>query len=396
MQSIDTIPQDFHIKWSRIQAIMQRNNFDACILTIGVNLYYTTGVMFNGYFYLPQQGEPIFFVKRPDAWEDKRVALIRKPEQITEILEKKGMPLPKRILLEGDELTYNEFVRLQSIFNPEETGNATALVRKVRMVKTPLEIEQTRICAAKHAKTYSEIRSCYKPGMTDLDLQYEIEYRMRKNGSLGLFRAFGSNMDIYMGSLLAGDNAEAPSPFDYALGGNGAHPSLPLGANGTELKEGMAVMIDMAGNYTPYMTDMTRVFSIGKLPDIAYHGHNTALEIQKRIETMAMPGMHCSEMYNIALETAKEAGLEAHFMGTKLQAKFVGHGVGLQINELPVLTPRSKDVLEAGMIFALEPKFVFAGIGAVGIENTFLVTETGVEKLTIFPEEIQDLTSTLE
>ena len=96
----------------------------------------------------------------------------------------------------------------------------------------------------------------------------------------------------------------------------------------------------------------------------------------------------CSDLYNIAANIAKKEGLSANFMGTEQQAKFVGHGIGIQINELPVLTPRSKEELLPNMVFALEPKFVIPGVGAVGIENSFLVTETGVEKLTRFNEEI--------
>jgi Xaa-Pro aminopeptidase len=75
-------------------------------------------------------------------------------------------------------------------------------------------------------------------------------------------------------------------------------------------------------------------------------------------------------------------------MGTRQQAKFVGHGIGLQINEPPVLTPRSEEALQPNMVFALEPKFVIPGVGAVGIENSFLVTETGLEKITLFEEDI--------
>ena len=191
-----------------------------------------------------------------------------------------------------------------------------------------------------------------------------------------------------MGSLLAGDNAQTPSPFDFALGGGGINEACPLGANGTLLKEGMAVMIDMAGNYTPYITDMTRVFSVGRLPEEAYRAHQVALEIQAAIKEEIRPGTPCAELYRIAADRVEKAGLTANFMGTRQQAKFVGHGIGLQINELPVLTPRSKDALQAGMVFALEPKFVLPGIGAVGVENSFLVTDTGGEQLTCAPEEI--------
>ena len=101
--------------------------------------------------------------------------------------------------------------------------------------------------------------------------------------------------------------------------------------------------------------------------------------------------MACSELYDISYRIAEEAGLKDNFMGTTQQAKFVGHGVGLQINELPVLTPRSKQVLEENMVFALEPKFVIPGVGAVGIENSYLVTADGVKKITCSPEEIIDL-----
>ena len=227
--------------------------------------------------------------------------------------------------------------------------------------------------------------------MTDLEFQFEIEHRMRLHGSLGLFRAFGANMDIFMGSILAGENAGTPSPFDFALGGGGMDASCPLGANGTQLKEGMAIMVDMAGNYSPYMTDMTRVFSVGKLSDEAYRAHQVSIRIHQEIAEATRPGVSCADLYQLAARIATEEGLAGNFMGTQQQAKFVGHGVGLQINELPVLTPRSKEYLEENMLFALEPKFVLPGIGAVGIENTYLVTADGCEKLTLSPEKIINL-----
>lgn len=297
-----------------------------------------------------------------------------------ELFRDLNLAMPRKLLLEEDELSYNECIRLQHVFRAEATGNASALIRHIRMIKTPWEIEQMRISARRHEAVYREIPACYRPGMRDVELQIEIEKRMRMHGSLGYFRAFGSNMDIFMGSLLAGENAGEPSPFDFALGGKGIHASGPLGANGTLLREGTTVMADMSGNYTAYQTDMTRVFSIGKLPDRAYRVHRVALEIQARMErTGKTRGVLC-RIVSGCFGKAGQEGLKDCFMGTHLQAKFVGHGVGLEINELPVLTTRSKDILQPGMTFAFEPKFVLAGIGAVGIENTFLVTDSGVEK----------------
>ena len=382
---------ELELKWRRIQQAMRQEEADGCLLTMNMNLYYVSGQVFNGYFYLPAEGRPYWFVKRLTIPETNQVHVIRKPEQIPDFFRDLNLAMPRKLLLEADELSYNEYIRLQHVFRAEATGNASALIRHIRMIKTPWEIEQMRISARKHEAVYREIPACYRPGMRDIELQIEIEKRMRVYGSLGYFRAFGSNMDIFMGSLLAGENAGEPSPFDFALGGTGMHASGPLGANGTLLREGTTVMADMSGNYTAYQTDMTRVFSIGKLPDRAYRVHRVALEIQARMERTAKPGVPCAELYRDALAMAGQEGLEDCFMGTRFQAKFVGHGVGLEINELPVLTTRSKDILQPGMTFAFEPKFVLAGIGAVGIENTFLVTDSGVEKMTLLDENIIEL-----
>ena len=382
---------ELELKWRRMQQAMRQEEADGCLLTMNMNLYYVSGQVFNGYFYLPAEGRPYWFVKRLTVPETNQVHVIRKPEQMPELFRDLNLAMPRKLLLEADELSYNEYIRLQHVFRAEATGNASALIRHIRMIKTPWEIEQMRISARRHEAVYREIPACYRPGMRDVELQIEIEKRMRMHGSVGYFRAFGSNMDIFMGSLLAGENAGEPSPFDFALGGKGIHASGPLGANGTLLREGTTVMADMSGNYTAYQTDMTRVFSIGKLPDRAYRVHRVALEIQARMERTAKPGVSCAELYRDALAMAGQEGLKDCFMGTRFQAKFVGHGVGLEINELPVLTTRSKDILQPGMTFAFEPKFVLAGIGAVGIENTFLVTDSGVEKMTLLDENIIEL-----
>ncbi|MFV0417891.1 MAG: M24 family metallopeptidase [Dysgonomonas sp.] len=387
----EALTKDLEIRHQRLQRVMQGMNIEACLLTTSVNVFYMTGMVYNGYFYLPAEGKPIHFVKRPEGINFENTIYIRKPEQIADELRNLGIDLPKNILLETDVLSFGECTRLLNTFGLSQAANASILLRKIRSVKTDFEVKQIRTCARKHEAVYKLIPSAYRKGMTDIEFQIEIERLMRLHGSMGIFRSYGDNMDIYMGSLLVGENAEAPSPYDYALGGAGATPVLPLGASGQKILEGQAIMVDMAGNYTPWMTDMTRVFSVGKTLDIAYKAHQVSIDIHNYIMDIAKPGTNCAELYNISMEIAKKNNLEAHFMGTKQQAKFVGHGLGLEINEPPVLTPRSKEVLEANIVFALEPKFVLPEIGAVGIENTYLVTEGGIEKLTVLEESIIEL-----
>jgi Xaa-Pro aminopeptidase len=383
--------EDLQIRWTKVQKGLTESDADACLIVTNVNIYYLTGRVFAGFVYFSVDEEPVCFVQRPVDLQGENMIPVRKPEDIPCLLRERNRSLPSVLLLEADQITHNEFLRLEAAFHPKSTGNATPVLRKARMTKTSWEVEQVRISAKQHVETYRQIPSVFRKEMKDVEFQYEIERLMRKNGSLGIFRTFGNNMDVFMGSLLAGKNAETPSPFDFALGGGGLNPCLPIGANGEKIQSGQTVMVDMAGNFTAYLTDMTRVYSSGTLPDRVYQAHQASIQMNDRFMESVKPGISCADVYNWSLAMAEEAGFAAHFMGTVQQAKFVGHGTGLEINEPPVLMSRSKDLLEAGMVIAYEPKFVFPDIGAAGIENTFLITETGAEKLTVLDEEIVDL-----
>ena len=371
---------------------MQAAGADAFLITSNVNLFYTVGQVVMGYLYIPIEGVPMIFVRRPvGALHATSLHNVRKPEQMTEIMAEHGIPLPHRIMLEGDSLTHTEWLRYEAIFHPAKVINGTPAIQRARSIKTETELELIRRSGKLHAAVYAKIPELYCPGMTDLEISIEIEWEMRRAGNLGIFRVFGQNMEIFMGSVLAGDNACEVSPYDFALGGKGLHPSLPVGVNNSVLQRGTSLMVDMGGNFTGYMTDMTRTYSIGKLPEKAYRAHQTALEIQDEIVRMMRPGAVCEDLYNRSLEMAKHNGLDDCFMGSRQQARFVGHGIGVEVNEAPVLSARSRTELEASMVLAVEPKFAIEGVGAVGIENTFAVTATGNEKITMLGEEIVDL-----
>lgn len=375
-------------KLESIQSIIINKQMDGCIISSPVNQFWLCGYIFDGYIYIQPKGPAILFVRRPFNLKDDRAVFLRKPEQIPELLQQMKHPLPTHLMMETDYLSFNATIRLQKALKTDNVVNVSSDLRNLRMIKTSVELAQIKESAEIHTEVYKRIPSLYKKGMTDLELQIEIEREMRLHGSIGIFRSFGENMDIFMGSLLAGDNAQAASPFDYALGGEGISPILPLGANGSILKSGTTIMIDMAGNYRPYMDDMSRTFAIEQAPDIAYFAHEVSIKIHNTIKAFAKPGTSCSDIYNTALEIAKENNLDAYFMGTEQQAKFIGHGVGLEINEPPVFTPRSKETLAVGMAIALEPKFVLPGIGAVGIENTYILNENGLENITLCEEEL--------
>lgn len=391
MISSPALAKELKLRWDKIQQNMSDVHADGLLICDNVNLYYVSGRIFRGYCYIPVKREPIFFVRRPLGLNGTQVVYIRKPEEIGEYLQKNGIAFPDKLLLESDSISYSDYKRYETIFIPKEVLNGTALLRRCRSIKTPYEIDLIRRSGELHAKAYETIPSLYRKGMTDLEFSIELEHECRKLGSLGIFRIFGQSMEIFMGSVLAGDNADTPSPYDFAMGGAGLDVSLPVGCNGTVLTEGMSLMVDMGGNFTGYMTDMTRTYAIGSVQELALKAHETSIAIHQAIAAKSRPGVAAKDLYELAAEMANDARLSDYFMGHRQKAGFIGHGVGIEINEAPVLAPRSRDILAEGMVFALEPKFVIPGTGALGIENTYVVTADGVEKLTIFEEELISL-----
>lgn len=371
----------------KVQAGLQAVGADAALIHTNANLYYTSGRVFNGYTYIPAVGEPHYFVRRPVGLKGDSVHYIHKPEQIPALLNEVGVPQPRRIALEWDG-SHGDYVRLAAVFPEAEVVNASAVMRGARAVKTEYELAQLRESAVKHAEVYHRIESIYRDGMTDIELQIEIERLLRLHGNLGLFRINGQSMEIFMGNVLCGDNADTPTPYDFAMGGAGMSCSIPVGANGTLMRPGMAVMVDMCGNFTGYMTDMTRVYSIGELPQKALDAHRCSIEIHRQLSQMGKPGVAASDLYHKAVEIAHEAGLDDYFMGHTQKAGFVGHGVGIEVNEAPVLAPRSKEVLAENQVIAIEPKFVIPHVGAVGIEDTYVVTPDGLQAITQAPVDI--------
>lgn len=383
-----SMEQEIAGRVSRIAGVLSANGTDAILLSGFANLYYTSGRVFCGYTYITADGKVTYFVKRPIGLEGENVAYIRKPEQVAELLAGK---MPGSIALELGTASYNAVERLKKVFAGAAIVDGTAVINSVRAVKSEFEISKLKTCGVHHATAYGNIKKVYREGMTDIELQIEIERVLRNEGCLGQFRISGDTMELFMGNLLCGYNAETPSPYDFAMGGGGLDESLPVGCNGSLIRPGNTVMVDMCGNFNGYMTDMTRVFRIGEIGELARKAHSLSITIHHRLATMAKPGVEAKALYEEAMKMVKDAGLEEYFMGLKQKAGFIGHGVGIEVNELPVIAPRSRDVLQAGNVIALEPKFVIPQVGAVGIENTYVVRDSGLECLTNFPEDIQEL-----
>ena len=378
------IPSDeIDTRIAKITAEMKADGADSILIADNANKYYITGRVFAGWLSVSSSGTVHAWVRRPITLHGDNISFVRKPEEITFDGNVIG--------LEFATLTAADFLRISAIIQGKPTANASAIMRRARATKTPYEIQRIAESGQRHDAVYRSVPSLFRDGMTDIDLQIEIERELRKAGCLGQFRISGDSMELFMGNILVGDNADNPTPYDFAMGGAGAHPSLPVGANGSLITDGSSVMVDANGNFTGYMTDMTRTFARGTIADLALRAHDCSIAICNRLASIGVPGVKAATLYEEAVAMASEAGLADFFMGHRQHAGFIGHGVGIEINEAPVIAPRSKDIIQEGNVIALEPKFVIPGTGAVGIENTYVVRPNGMQCLTLSPQEILPL-----
>ncbi|MDE7397768.1 MAG: Xaa-Pro peptidase family protein [Muribaculum sp.] len=383
-----TSSEELELRYDKIRRAMCDYGLDALLVSSNPNLYYTTGTIISGWVYIPHDGDVLYLVHRPERLTGKNIHSVRKPELIVDTLRSLGVTLPSRLGIELQSLDYNSALRLIKAFDGIETADGSGALYAARYVKTDYEISLQKQSGVRHSAVYSRIPGMYQSGMTDIELQIEIERTLRREGCLGQMRVAGDTMEIFMSNVLVGENADNPSPYDFAMGGAGMDPSLPVGANGTLIQPGMSVMVDANGNFTGYMTDMTRVFSLGTLSDLAMKAHECSIRICDELAKAGRPGVKASELYELAVSIAADNGLSHYFMGHNQKAGFVGHGIGIELNEAPVLAPRSRHILAEGNSIAIEPKFVIPDTGAVGIENTYIVRTDGMECITSAPKQI--------
>jgi Xaa-Pro dipeptidase len=374
-----------------LQASLADLGLDAALLQQNADLYYYAGTIQQSYLYVPVEGEPALFVRKvPERarLESGLAAILplASPKDLPAAIAERYGRLPARLGLELDVLPVALFRRLEKLFPQaafEDVGRA--IVRR-RAVKSPWEVERIRAAAAVADEVSGLIPGLLREGLTEAEFAGRVEAEARRLGHEGYIRMRGFNQEMFYGQLLTGVSGCVPSYLDTPLAGTGLSASAAQGVSFRRIGRGEPVVFDFVPVRDGYMADFTRSFSIGPLPGDLVRAYDAALAVQEAATAAARPGARCSDVWDAARAAADAAGLAAHFMGHGAgRVPYVGHGIGIELDELPVLTGSSLE-LEPGMVFALEPKFVLPGLGAIGIENTWVVTGEGVERLTLAPE----------
>jgi Xaa-Pro aminopeptidase len=371
---------------------MAEAGIDFSVILQNVDMFYFTGTVQKGVLVIPADRDPIFFVEK--SVERARletpldVVPIENDKAIKEILRR------KRIIkgtggMELDVVPVSVFERFKKIIGFETFVDVTPLIKALREIKTPFELEQVVQSGQIMRHVFAKAKHVIKEGTRELDIDAELVAEGRKRGHQGFLRMRGFNLEMTTITVTAGYTGALPSPSDVAVGGLGMTPAVPLGSSLKSVELGIPVCVDYGGGYNGYVTDETYVFVIGAMKKIFRKPYDVSREIVEDAAAYGREGVDAAELFNRAAKLAGKAHLNANFLGFgEGQVSFIGHGLGLEINELPVITPRHHTILREGMVFAFEPKFALPGKGAIGIEVDFIVRKDRLERVTNIPLDI--------
>jgi len=396
IQNLSATPAgELQARIARLQQELREKEVQGALIVQKTDLFYFSGTSQQGWLYVPASGAPLLMVfkeferARLESQLGEVVSLVS-PKKIPDQLRQRGLPLPAALGMELDVLPVNLYRQYLSIFREAEIVDISTEIRLIRAVKSTHEIELLRQACALSDRVAARVPELLEAGKTEVQLAGEIEAYARSLGHQGIVRMRLWGSELFYGHLLSGPSGAVPSYLASPTGGEGVSVLIGQGAGFRRIARNEPVLVDYVFALNGYISDHTRIFSLGELPDELLRAHAAMLEIEDTVRKIALPGVSSGDLYERMISLAEEKGYGEYFMGVgERKIRFTGHGVGLELDEFPFIAKGQTLELASGMIIALEPKVILPGKGVVGIENTHLVTEHGLESLTRFEEGIR-------
>ena len=372
---------------NRFRARMDKTQpgWEMAAITGKVPLYYFTGTMPDGLLLVPYDGDAVFWVRQSyeRAADESFFPDLRKMRSYRDVAVGTGK-IPREVFLETDLVPIAQLQRMQKHLPFTHVKPVDAEVSAVRAKKSPYELSLMERAGKIHCHVLEDcVPGMLAEGIDEVTFGCDLYSLMVKEGHQGIIR-FGRFNEMLLGQIGFGTSSISPICVDTPGGVSGMHPSVPqMGCRERTLGKGDLVVIDIGCGYNGYQTDKTLSYMFGRpVSDAAIQEHIRCVEIQDTMASMLKPGAIPSEIYRTIM-----AGIEPSFLTNFMgfgdrRVKFLGHGIGLWIDETPVIAEGFDEPLEEGMVFALEPKKGIPEVGLVGIENTFIVTHQGGRSIT--------------
>ncbi len=383
---------------NRIKAFQQKmadQGLDGALILQKSDLFYFSGTTQAGCLYIPADHTPLFMVFKnfdravAESGLDRMVPL-KGPKRIPDLIRGSNYNLPQRLGMELDILPADQYLMYLKIFKTSELEDVSALIRLQRAVKSEFEIDCIKKASALADEVSRKAGEFIREGMPEIELAALVEAHARKLGHQGLVPMRIWNTDIFYGHIMSGPSAAVPGCLASPTCGPGLNPFIGQGPGFSPIKAGEPILVDYVFALNGYLSDQARIFSIGPLPEDLVKAHEDMLALQGAAMKKAIPGLAAGDLYEFMVQMAGDMGYADYFMGgAEPRIRFTGHGLGIELDEFPFIAKGQTLALEPGMIVALEPKVVIPGKGVVGIENTFLVTKTGLQSLTRLSDDLK-------
>jgi Xaa-Pro dipeptidase len=356
-------------------------SFDTAIIISRVNQYYYTGTMQDGVLILRRDGTTAYFVRKSfdRAMLESPLSVLYRIATYKDILAYLPQDLGSTFF-ETETVPVATLERLKKYFVFGELHPLDRILTSVRSIKTDYELEIIAESGKQHCHILQEVvPQLLREGMSEMDFAADLYCSMLKLGHHGVSRFSMFQMEMIIGQIGFGESSIYPTNFDGPGGMRGLSPAVPiLGSRDRSLTKGDIVFADVGYGIMGYHSDKTQVYSFGKQPEPHVTAtHNACRNVLDKAAGLLQIGSLPTDIYQESMRDLPPE-LSQHFMGYGQDAvKFLGHGVGLYIDEMPVIAAGSKTPLAENMVIALEPKCGIEGIGMVGVEETFVVKRSG-------------------
>lgn len=378
-----------------LSEVLSEHKIESVLIDDPVELYWLTGGRQNGMILVGSKDSDIettHWVKRSlerakfesggDNSPDPVFSQPRMADLADEIRGKGGVEIPA--LLE-EKIPHDrwKFINQKLSSLEGKSKDCTKIMYELRETKSEWEIKMLRESGEINRTMFEAIKENGGLGKTELEMASVADKVSRKAGFGGRIRMRKWPMDCDRVVIVAGSSASVPSYFDSAIGGVGASPISSLGSGHTKVEPNSPVTVDIVHLHRGYVSDCTRMFSAGKLNEKWMERLDDMIEIRQKVVSSLGSGDNCSKTWDIGYQLAKEMGYENNLMGMLPdKSYFLGHSVGLELDETPVIAKGFDRPLNIGGTMAIEPKVIYEN-GCIGTEDTFVRTRDGMEYLTM-------------
>ncbi len=388
-------PMNFEQRINHLQEAIRERHLTGAILFYSRDIYYYTGTSQPAYLVVLPEDYRLFVRRgfdlalRESGLPAERLCEERNPQAIAARL----LPGPgtgEQVGTELDMLTVPHAETLSRALGGRELVDISPQVLQQRMVKDAAEVDCiSRACAAIHAGHLAAV-SGLRTSMSELELAALVENAQRLAGHEGCFFMRATDFVMSRGPLASGPNLRETSGTLFTLSGAGLSRAVSTGPSRRRIERGDLVLVDIPACVAGYHGDQSRTYAVGAAPAKASDLFSRLREVADHLIESLRPGLTTGEAFAISQARALELDLEESFMAfaSGVKAHFVGHGIGLELNEPPLLARRGDTVLQEGMVLAIEMHVMEPDGLTMKLEDTVQLTARGAQLLTLSPREL--------